>query len=443
MSNFDLVLRLFLQMGVILASCRLISYIGKQYFRQTTVVCEMIAGVLLGPSFLGLFFPSIQQWLFPVTNIQLTNGQFISNPSMIILFSISQIGVVIYMFLIGLEFNTELIRHYFKSASSILIAGILFPLFLGFCLAPYLYNLHIFFGENVTQFDAMLFVGTALSITAFPMLARILYENKIIKTKIGTLTLAAASMDDAIGWCLLAFILAIRKNDILVILLALIGSSSYILFMLTLGKKILKFIFDFFSENENQLSVTLMAIIFSIIMFCAWFTDFCGVYAIFGSFIAGVAMPKGKIADEFRNRTEHFTSTFLLPTFFVYSGLNTQIGLINSANLIMITLIIIVVAILGKGVGCTLAARIHGENWNNSFIVGTLMNARGLMELIILNIGLAYGIITPTFFTMFVIMAVVTTVLASPLYYYFHAKEEMRNKLDLIKNNEKQFEENI
>ncbi|MEA5625086.1 cation:proton antiporter [Nostoc sp. UHCC 0251] len=414
MSNFDLVIQLFLQLTVILATCRIVTILGRRYLGQTDVVCEMIAGVMLGPSLLGLIAPDFQQWLFPKLPIITAVGLKIPNPSMSILYAISQIGLAIYMFLIGLEFNTKLLKHHIKSASLLSAAGIITPFILGAIASFWFYHNGDFFQPKVTSWSAALYLGASMTITAFPMLARILYERGLAQTRFGTLALGAASVDDAVAWCLLAIVLASVKNSLSIAILAIGGGICYVLFAIFLGQPLLR-AFTRMTKRDagvNKQTLTLMLII---LMFCAWFTDVTGIYAIFGAFVLGAVTPRGEFAQQIRQYTEFLTTSFLLPIFFVFSGLNTQIGLVNTPTLWGITLLIIAIAILGKGVACMLAAKLAGENWRESATIGALMNARGLMELIILNIGLEQGIITPTLFTIMVIMAVITTLMASPL----------------------------
>lgn len=413
MSNFDLVIQLFLQLTVILATCRIVTIIGRRYLGQTDVVCEMIAGVMLGPSLLGLIVPDFQQWLFPKLPIITAVGLKIPNPSMSILYAISQIGLAIYMFLIGLEFNTKLLKHHIKSASLLSAAGIITPFILGAIASFWFYHNGDFFQPKVMPWSAALYLGASMTITAFPMLARILYERGLAQTRFGTLALGAASVDDAVAWCLLAIVLASVKNSLSIAILAIGGGICYVLFAIFLGQPLLK-AFTRMTKREgvNRQTLTLMLII---LMFCAWFTDVTGIYAIFGAFVLGAVTPRGEFAQQIRQYTEFLTTSFLLPIFFVFSGLNTQIGLVNTPTLWGVTLLVIAIAILGKGVACMLAAKLAGENWRESATIGALMNARGLMELIILNIGLEQGIITPTLFTIMVIMAVITTLMASPL----------------------------
>ncbi|MBD2614228.1 MAG: cation:proton antiporter [Nostoc sp. GBBB01] len=414
MSNFDLVIQLFLQLTVILVTCRIVTILGRRYLGQTDVVCEMIAGVMLGPSLLGLIAPNFQQWLFPKLPIITALGDKIPNPSMSILYAISQIGLAIYMFLIGLEFNTKLLKHHIKSAGLLSASGIITPFILGAIASFFLYQNGNFFQPKVLPWSAALYLGASMTITAFPMLARILYERGLAQTRFGTLALGAASVDDGVAWCLLAIVLASVKNSINIAILAIGGGICYILFAIFIGQRLLK-VFTSMTKRDAGVSRQTLTLFLIVLMFCAWFTDITGIYAIFGAFVLGAVTPRGEFAQQIRQYTEFFTTSFLLPIFFVFSGLNTQIGLVNTPALWGITILIVAIAVIGKGIACMLAAKLAGENWRESAIIGTLMNARGLMELIILNIGLEQGIITPTLFTIMVIMAIVTTLMASPL----------------------------
>jgi Kef-type K+ transport system membrane component KefB len=269
----------------------------------------------------------------------------------------------------------------------------------------------------------MLFLGAAMSITAFPMLARIIFERGLTGTSLGTLALAAGSLDDAAAWCVLAIVLASFTGQFSIALLAIGGGVLYAVFMLTLARRGLGRLFNTLEEDARGhgwvIPLTLI-----LVGFCAWLTDSIGIYAVFGAFILGVAMPRGAVARRIESGIAPLTSTLLVPMFFVSSGLNTRIGLLDSAPLWGVALLILLAACLGKGLACGLAARMNGEPARESFAIGALMNSRGLMELIILNIGLERGVITPTLFTAMVLMAVMTTLMAVPAFNlaYGHAR---------------------
>ncbi len=401
MSNFDLVLKLFLQLTVILAVCRAVGWLGR-FAGQTQVVSEMIAGVLLGPSLFGALAPSAQHWLFP-------------KASMPILYAISQVGLVLYMFMVGLEFDAGLIRGRVRSAAAISASGIIVPFALGATLALNLKKDAGLFTASISPLMGALYMGAAMSITAFPMLARILDERGIARTRIGTISLAAGSLDDAMAWCLLAFILAAVKADSSIAMTAIFGGAVYVLAMIYLFKPLLAR-FERRVDASGNIDATTATLMLMIVMLCAWATDAIGIYAVFGAFICGTSMPRGRFAEVVHEKFGLVTGTLLVPVFFVYSGLNTQVGLLDSRAIWNLAGIVFILAIAGKGVACALAARATGEPWRESWTIGTLMNARGLMELIILNIGLERGLITPALFTIMVLMAIITTVMTSPIF---------------------------
>ena len=411
MTPFDLSVLFFLQMAFILAVCRATAW-GFMKIGQSRVVSEMIAGVLMGPSLMGWLFPEFFAYLFPAE----------SKP---ILFSVAQLGLVLYMFLIGVEFDHEIIRKRLKSAASISAAGIIAPFLLGGTLAYFIASDPQLFAEKTSSLEAVLFMGAAMSVTAFPMLARIIFEQGLSKTSIGTLALAAGSLDDVAAWCVLAVVLASFQSDWNIALMAIGGGVLFALVTLTLVKRLLQPIGDKVQVagvmNPDILVFTLM-----LVMLGAWFTDYIQIYAVFGAFIMGTAMPRGKFAQELHRLMYPLTVALLLPVFFVYSGLNTKIGLVNTPYLWGLTALVLLVAITGKGVACYLAARLHGESHKESMAIGTLMNARGLMELIILNIGLQRGIIEPALFTIMVLMAVVTTLMTTPIFERIYGKKELR-----------------
>ena len=401
MNSFDLSVLFFLQLAFILAVCRVVGILFKQ-LGQSQVVSEMIAGVVMGPSLMGWLLPDFSAYLFPPA----------SKP---ILFAVCQVGLVLYMFLIGVEFDIELIRSKLRSAASISLAGILAPFALGALLAFYLAGDSSFFSLKTTPLQAMLFMGAAMSITAFPMLARIIFEQGLSKTSLGTLALAAGSMDDAAAWCVLAVVLASFQNNINIAIYAIGGGVLFALVTLLVIKPLLQ-PWGKTVAASGEMSVGILSSVLMLTMLGAWFTDFIQIYAVFGAFVMGIAMPRGKFAQELHRIIYPLTTAFLLPVFFVYSGLNTKIGLVNTPFLWLIAALVLLAAIVGKGVACYLAARWHGESHREAMAIGTLMNARGLMELIILNIGLQRGIIEPALFAILVMMAIVTTLMATPIF---------------------------
>lgn len=426
MSN-EIIERLFLQLVVILLTCQIVVYIGERYLKQTPVVCEMIAGVLLGPSLLGSLAPEIKEFLFPSTLITLNNGDVIPHISMTILYALGQIGLVLYMFLMGLTFEQHFVVNKIKKVCIISSAGIVGPFLLGITTALFLYTQNGLFCPNVGSSIAALFLGTAISITAFPTLARILQANNIAKTHFGTLVLAAGSAGDVIAWCILAIVLSCVKHSFSFGLIAIVGGALYVVFQLTITKKVLSKL-NFNSDTESRLSLFYILVL---LVLSAWFADSIGIHAIFGSFLFGVIVPRGKIADNLHKKIEPLTTTLLLPIFFVYSGLNTNINLLDNAHYWAIALLVIIISVAGKGIFCTISARTTGESWRESMAIGVLMNCRGLMELIVLNIGLECKIITPRFFSIVVIMAIITTLMTSPLFHAIYLKGD-RHRLKIM-----------
>ena len=381
------------------------------YAGQPQVVGEMIAGVMLGPSLFGWLAPAAQAALFPAA-------------SKAILYSVSQVGLVLYMFLVGLDFDIGLIRHRIRCAAAVSLSGILAPFLLGCFLAYSLLLERGFFAPRVSSIEAMFFTGAAMAITAFPMLARIVHERGLTGTSLGTLALAAGSLDDGAAWCVLALVLTSFSGNPMIALLAIGGGTLYFLVTLTVGRRA----FKYFAQIADREGVTagLLTVTLVLVMFGAWFTDRIGIYAVFGAFIMGVAMPKGRFAAEVQRSLEPLTVNLLLPLFFVYSGLNTRITLIDRPELILIAAAVLLAACLGKGAACWGAALISGEDNRTALGIGALMNARGLMELIILNIGLERGVITPLFFTVMVLMAIITTLMTSPVFKRVYGDTEAR-----------------
>ncbi len=412
----------FLELAVILAACRVVGLVARR-LGQPQVVGEMIAGVLLGPSLLGLVAPGVQQSLFPP-------GQ-----ANTVLYTLAQIGLVLYMFLVGLNFDVDLIRHRAGTAAAVSAAGILTPLALGALIAAPLVASGVFFGEDVTLIMAMLFLGASIATTAFPMLARIIFEKRLTGTSLGTLALACGAADDALSWCILAVVLAIHRGSPSTATLAIVGGVLYALVLLTVGRRVLR-VLGPMSERRNTISAPMLSAVLGLLMLCAWFTDIVGIYAIFGAFILGVAMPSGFFADRLTATLEPLVTTFLLPLFFVYSGLNTQIGLLDSPVLWAVTLGLLMVSIAGKGIACTVAARLRKVPLRESVALGSLMNARGLIELILLNIGLQAGIITPTLFTILVIVAIITTLMTSPIFEFVYGRHRPADVVSPARENQ-------
>ncbi len=400
-SAFEISALFFLQLAVILLTCRAVGWLAR-LIHQPQVIGEMIAGVVLGPSLLGLWFPDIHGALFPES----------SRP---VLFVVSQVGLALYMFLVGVEFQPELLRKSGRSAAAVSVAGMVAPFLLGAATALWLIDVPGMFGDGIRTFDAALFLGASMAITAFPMLARIIYERGLAGTALGTLALAAGAIDDAAAWGVLAIVLASLDQSWTIAGRAIAGGVAYAFLVLTLGRRALGWLAARV-ERRRALSQPMLAALLSLVMLGAWCTDILGIYAVFGAFVMGVAVPRGFLADRLRRAIEPITVALLLPLFFTFSGLNTRLDLLDSPRLWFVSAVVLGAACLGKGVACWAAARWQGEESRTALAVGSLMNARGLMELIILNIGLQRGIITPTLFSVFVIMAIATTLMAAPAF---------------------------
>ena len=385
---------LLAQIVTIIVVARLFGWLFKK-IGQPTVIGEIIAGIVLGPSLLGMYFPEFSATLFPVKS--LGNLQFLS-----------QIGLILFMFVIGMELDLKILRNKAQDAVVISHASIVFPFTLGMGLAFFLYK--SFAPQGVQFLSFGLFLGIAMSITAFPVLARIVQERNIHKTRLGTIVITCAAADDITAWCLLAAVIAIVKagsflSSVYIIILAV----GYVLLMLKVVRPFLKRIGDLHTSVEN-LSKPIVAIFFLTLLFSAYATEVIGIHALFGAFMAGAVMPENtKFRNIFIEKVEDVSLVLLLPLFFVFTGLRTQIGLINDIELWKITGLIILVAVLGKFVGSALAAKFVGQNWKDSLMIGALMNTRGLMELVVLNIGYDLGVLTPEIFAMMVIMALTTT----------------------------------
>jgi Kef-type K+ transport system membrane component KefB len=391
----------FIQMFFILLICHTTGWLANRYFGQPKVVGEMIAGVFLGPSLFGLLFPELQQLLFPRDSLKT-------------LYVGAQLGVGIYMFLVGLDFRTDLFRTRARSAVSISVAGIVVPFGLSIMLAPWLLGIPGLFSAKATLLEATLFLGASISITAFPMLARIIYEKKLSGTPLGTLALAAGAIDDMAAWCILAIVLASFGAGPETAVRAIAGGIAYAVVVLTVGRWLLAKLGNI-ADLEGGVSNEILAAVLALFMLAAWVTDAIGIHAVFGGFLLGIAMPRGTLSQGLQKKLEPFAVVFLVPMFFTFSGLNTQLNImVGDGYLLFVASVILLASVLGKGVSCWLAARLTGESNRTALSVGALMNSRGLMELIILNIGLQKGIIQPALFSMFVVMAIITTLMASP-----------------------------
>jgi len=388
---------LFLQMAVILATARLMA-VAFRFIGQPGVIGEMAAGLLLGPSFLGRISPAMMNRLFP-------SGGLGS------LYALSQLGLVLFMFVVGLEVRPGSLRGSAKSVIVASQASIMAPFLLGGILA---WSFYPRLGNGAPRLPFVLFLGAAMGITAFPVLARILADRKLMHTKVGAFALSCAAIDDVTAWCLLAVITVIARPEANQIPLPwrFAALIAYILAMLFLVRPVLRLLLP--ASSTPDLARFGAAMIF--LLLSAWATEALAVHALFGAFLAGIVMPKGgQLQKELRERLESLTVVLLLPLFFAYSGLRTSIALLNSVELWLFCGVIVMVAVGSKLLVSGAIVRASGMPWRESMAVGVLMNTRGLVELVILNVGLDLHILSPTLFSMMVIMALATTVMTTPL----------------------------
>jgi Kef-type K+ transport system membrane component KefB len=390
---------LLLQIITIIIVARLFGWICKS-IGQPTVIGEIAAGIFLGPSLVGMFFPGFSAFLFPSQS--LGNLQFLS-----------QIGLILFMFIIGMELDLKVLKSKAQEAIVISHASIILPFALGVGVALYIYQQ--FAPEGISFLSFALFIGIALSITAFPVLARIVQERGLSRTKLGTMVITCAATDDITAWCILAAVIAIVKAGSFVSsIYTIILAGTYVFFMLKVLKPVLKRLGDYYSYKEG-LTKPVVAIFFVILMLSAYCTEVIGIHALFGAFMAGVIMPSNQsFRNIFIEKVEDVSMVLLLPLFFVFTGLRTQIGLLNDPYLWQVTGLIIAAAVTGKFVGSAVAARFVNQSWRDSLIIGSLMNTRGLMELVVLNIGYDIGVLSPEIFAMMVIMALATTCMTGP-----------------------------
>ncbi|MBW8846351.1 MAG: cation:proton antiporter [Burkholderiales bacterium] len=405
----DFSVHFFLQLAIILLACRVVGWAGRKFLGQPQVVGEMIAGVILGPSLLGLFFPEAQATIFPK---EMKN----------VLYTGAQLGVGLYMFLVGTTLHLDHFATKARSAIGVSMAGIAAPFFIAFLITPLLLTVPGLFAEGISTTNATLFMGACIALTAFPMLARIINERGLAHTSLGTLALTAGAFDDACSWCVLALVLAAFGAGPGVAVLAIGGGVVYAAFIMLFGRRLLAPL-GRIVEREGEMGTTVLGITIALFCLSAFIMDAVGIHAIFGGFILGAVMPRGLFAAELKKKVEPLAVILLLPMFFTYSGLNTRLDMINSAPLLLIALGVLTASVLAKLGACYLAARMAGEDNRTALGIGALMNSRGLMELIIINIGLQKGIIGPALFSMLVLMAVVTTMMATPLFELFYGRK--------------------
>lgn len=398
MLNFKI---LILQISIILVITKFFHLLFKKIC-QPQVIGEMVAGVVLGPSVLGWFFPHVFQELFPSGNQSA-------------LYALGYIGITIYLFLVGLELDPKVFRKHLRSAVVIAPASIIVPFFLGAGLSFYLHPGLL--NKNVDSIHFALFLGTVFSVTAFPVLVRILSERDMLHSEIGIIAIACAALVDAIVWYLLAFVVLIARASfsLLPFLLTICGLAIYVFFMFFIVRRLLVKLEKAYRKT-NDSGAELLLVIFLVLLTSALITEWLNIHAVFGAFLAGVVMPKEEdFVQALKNKLETLITVLLLPLFFAGVGLRTRIDLINWTDLWAYCVLIIIVAVIGKFGVSTVLARFTGIPWREAGAIGILMNTRGLMELIVLNIGLEIGIISPTLFVILVIMTIITTIMTTPI----------------------------
>lgn len=400
MTPTQLSVAFFLQAAVILTTARLVGALAERWLGQPRVVGEMIAGVLLGPSLLGALAPTLQGVLFPAATKPL-------------LYVVAQLGVGLYMFVVGLGFDRREFASNARGAAAVSVAGMVAPLLAAAALVPWLLTRQGLFAPHIDQTQATLFLGAAIAITAFPMLARIIHERGISGTAVGTLSLSAGAIGDAGAWSFIAIVLASLGDGPAFAVRAIGGGLAFAAVMVWIAPRLLPRMMDKAGAASGQAALALALVLF---LLSAWTMDAIGIHAVFGGFLLGTAIPRGKLADALKATLEPVTVVLLLPFFFTYSGLHTDLRLVGTSEMLMTALAILLVSILAKGGASYLAARACGQSHQDALGIGALMNARGLMELIVINIGLQRGIIGPALFSMLVLMAIVTTLMASPLF---------------------------
>jgi Kef-type K+ transport system membrane component KefB len=404
---------LLLQIITIILISRLFGFLFQK-LGQPTVIGEVLAGIMLGPSFLGLLFPSAFSFIFPPESLDTL--QFLS-----------QIGLILFMFIIGMELDLKLLKNTAGTAILVSHASIIFPYLLGVILSLYLFVDYA--PANIGFLPFALFMGISMSITAFPILARILQERGLTRTPLGTMSLTCGAIDDVTAWAILAAVIAIVKSGSMIGAVYTIGLTIiYLLVMFFLVQPVLVKIGKIYISKET-INKTLIALIFSMLLVSAYLTETIGIHALFGAFVAGVIMPHNiDFKKNLVEKIEDISLVLFLPLFFAFTGLRTQIGLLNEGHLWWVFMWVLIVAILGKFGGSMLAARVGGLSWKLSFSLGALMNTRGLIQLIVLNIGYELGILSPQIFAILVLMALITTFMTNPslqlIDYFFRKKAQ-------------------
>jgi len=389
------------QISVILILSRLVGW-GLRTLHQPQVMGEIVAGILLGPSLFGWLAPDVSVALFPADSLGPLN-------------MLGQIGVILFIFLVGLKLDLANVWVRGRAVLVIASTSMAVPLILGAGLAMYLYPSLSDTGVTPTVFT--LFIGVAMGVTALPVLARILEESRLSETPIGTVALVTAALKDVMAWCLLAGVMALHTHTAVLgaLVLTLVATSLFVFVMLSLVPRAFHFL-EVRYRHSRRFTDALLALILLTLAGSAWMTEWFGVHALFGAFLAGVALSKGSdLVSEVSAKLEGVTTVILLPIFFASTGLRANFGLIYGTDLWIYFGLILLVAVVGMWGGTTLAARCAGMSWAESTTIGILMNTRGLMEIVILTIGRDMGVISSTMFAMMLLMTLATTCMTTPL----------------------------
>jgi Kef-type K+ transport system membrane component KefB/nucleotide-binding universal stress UspA family protein len=401
-----------LQVVTVIVAARVVGVLTRR-IGQPMVIAEVVAGILLGPSLLGWLAPGVSRVLFPATSLGLLG-------------SVSQIGLILFMFIVGLELDPGLLKKRVHSSVLISHTSIIVPFALGAVLGL---RLHATLAPaNTSMASFLLFMGAAMSVTAFPVLARILVERRLMRSRVGAITIACAAVDDVTAWCILAFVVSIvRSTGLQSAIITTALALGYLAVMLFVARPLLARLAE---RTKLGLSQDIVAVVLIGLFLSSFVTELIGIHALFGAFLFGTIIPKqGSFVSALAEKIEDLVVVFLLPLFFAYSGLRTQIGLLSTPESWLTCAAITGIACLGKFGGSAVAARITGLPWRESSAIGILMNTRGLMELVVLNMGLDLGVISPKLFAMLVIMALVTTFMTTPLLQWIFPAEELAKEL--------------
>ncbi len=404
---------ILIQVAVVLAACGAVSWLLARLW-QPSVVGQMLAGILLGPSLLGALAPEVFAWLFPRGG---TGG----------IDALARLGLVFYMFMTGLRVDWGSPRRDLRSSSSVSLSGVLAPCVLGGAVALWLQRDGYLPSGDHPPLAPILFLAAALSITALPVLARIIQELRLEGTRPATIALSAAVIDDVIAWCLVAAVLALAHGDAGSLLLAVGGGMGMIAIAALVMRPLLRL--SLFQADDRPLSAGAFGAIAVMVLALAWLGEATGLHAVFGAFLAGLAVPRGPVVDDLVRRLEPLTIVVLLPLFFANAGLVTEIGLIDAPGLWMALAAVVVAAVAGKGIACWLAAQAGGVGGRDAFAIGILMNARGLTGMVVASIGLEKGLVSPAIYTIIVSMCLLTTAAAAPLLYFLYRRQRRTPKI--------------